>query len=69
MFPQALTLQLTGSHLMVLTEQAQAAAREANKKYLQDEGNDMRVLHSIGPLPAYPIVVNSRLDSEYNDCW
>jgi ABC-type phosphate/phosphonate transport system substrate-binding protein len=58
---------------MVLTKQAEAAAIDANalacnEKYLQDEGKDIQVLHSIGPLPPYPIVVNSRLDSEYSDC-
>jgi ABC-type phosphate/phosphonate transport system substrate-binding protein len=68
----------SGSHLnsiqMVLTKQAEAAAIDANalacnKKYLQDEGKDVQVLHSIGPLPPYPVVVNNRLDSEYNGCW
>lgn len=67
----------SGSHLnsiqMVLTKQAEAAAIDANalawnKKYLQDEGKDIQVLHSIGPLPPYPVVVNNRLDSEYNGC-
>lgn len=61
----------SGSHLnsiqMVLTKQAEAAAIDANalacnKKYLQDEGKDIQVLHSIGPLPPYPVVVNNRLD-------
>jgi ABC-type phosphate/phosphonate transport system substrate-binding protein len=58
---------------MVLTKQAEAAAIDANalacnKNYLQDEGKDIQVLHSIGPLPPYPVVVNNRLDSEYG-CW
>ena len=65
----------SGSHLhsihMVQTKQAEAAAVDANtlacnKKYLQDGGKDVQVLCSIGPLPPYPIVVNNRLESEYN---
>ncbi|XP_069684199.1 probable phosphite transport system-binding protein PtxB isoform X2 [Periplaneta americana] len=61
----------SGSHLnsvhMVLTKQAEAAAVDANtlaynKKYLQDGGKDIQVLDSIGPLPPYPIVINSRMD-------
>ena len=70
----------SGSHLssvhMVLTKQAEAAAVDANtlaynKKYLQDGGKDIVVLDSIGPLPPYPIVVNSRLDGKktlYRTC-
>ncbi|KAJ9592388.1 hypothetical protein L9F63_015956 [Diploptera punctata] len=63
----------SGSHLssvhMVLTKQAEAAAVDANtlaynKKYLQDGGKDIVVLDSIGPLPPYPVVVNSRLDGK-----
>lgn len=55
---------------MVLSKQAEAAAIDANtlafnKKYLQDGGKDIIVLESIGPLPPYPIVINSRLSSEY----
>ena len=54
---------------MVLTKQAEAAAVDANtlaynKKYLQDGGKDIVVLESIGPLPPYPIVINSRLDGK-----
>ena len=57
---------------MVLTKQAEAAAIDSNtlacnRKYLQDGGKDIQVLHSIGPLPPYPVVVNNRLDGEYND--
>jgi ABC-type phosphate/phosphonate transport system substrate-binding protein len=56
---------------MVLSKQAEAAAVDANtlscnKKYLPGGGKDIQVLYSIGPLPPYPIVVNNRLDSEYN---
>ncbi|PSN53295.1 hypothetical protein C0J52_04658 [Blattella germanica] len=63
----------SGSHLnsvhMVLTKQAEAAAVDANtlaynKKYLQDGGKDIMVLDSIGPLPPYPIVVNSKMDGK-----
>lgn len=63
----------SGSHLssvhMVLTKQAEAAAVDANtlaynKKYLQDRGKDIVVLDSIGLLPPYPIVINSRLDGK-----
>lgn len=62
----------SGSHLksvqMVLSKQAEAAAIDANtlsynKKYLQDGGKDIIVLESVGPLPPYPIVVNTRLSS------
>ncbi|KAE8737663.1 hypothetical protein FOCC_FOCC016871 [Frankliniella occidentalis] len=62
----------SGSHLksvqMVLSKQAEAAAVDANtlsynKKYLQDKGKDIIVLESFGPLPPYPIVVNSRLSA------
>ena len=65
----------SGSHLnsihMVHTKQAEAAAIDANtltcnREYLQDAGKDVQVLCSIGPLPPYPIVVNNRLESEYN---
>ncbi|XP_046389623.1 uncharacterized protein LOC124158530 [Ischnura elegans] len=60
----------SGSHLasvqMVLSKKAEAACVDANtfacvKKYLQDQGKDIEVLESLGPLPPYPIVVNSRL--------
>lgn len=55
---------------MVLSKQAEGAAIDANtlsynKKYLQDGGKDIIVLESVGPLPPYPIVVNSRLGSKY----
>ncbi|XP_049807482.1 uncharacterized protein LOC126250043 [Schistocerca nitens] len=69
------TLQ-SGSHLqsiqMVLTKQAEAAAVDSNtlaynKRYLQDQGKDVLVLDSIGPLPPYPIVVNSRMDGELKE--
>lgn len=65
------TLSESGSHLnsvqMVLSKQAEAAAVDANtlaynKKYLQDRGKDILVLESLGPLPPYPIVVNSRMN-------
>ena len=56
---------------MVHTKQAEAAAIDANtlthnREYLQDGGKDVQVLCSFGPFPPYPIVVNSRLDSEYD---
>lgn len=55
---------------MVLSKQAEAAAIDANtfsynKKYLQDGGKDIIVLDSVGPLPPYPIVVNSRLPGKF----
>jgi ABC-type phosphate/phosphonate transport system substrate-binding protein len=58
---------------MVVTKQAEAAAVDANalacnKKYLQDGGKDIQVLESIGPLPSYPIVVNTRLNGEHKCC-
>ncbi|XP_071446365.1 uncharacterized protein [Hetaerina americana] len=61
----------SGSHLssvqMVLSKQAEAACVDANtfacvKRYLQDQGKDIEVLESLGPLPPYPVVVNSRLN-------
>uniref|UniRef100_A0A1B6EHE6 Solute-binding protein family 3/N-terminal domain-containing protein n=1 Tax=Cuerna arida TaxID=1464854 RepID=A0A1B6EHE6_9HEMI len=63
----------SGSHLasvqMVLQKQAEAAAVDSNtlaynKVHLQDRGKDLFVLESLGPLPPYPIVVNSRLPGE-----
>ncbi|KAG8261875.1 hypothetical protein J6590_064731 [Homalodisca vitripennis] len=54
---------------MVLQKQAEAAAVDSNtlaynKVHLQDRGKDLFVLESLGPLPPYPIVVNSRLPGE-----
>lgn len=51
---------------MVQQKQVEAAAVDANtlvynKLLLQDRGRDISVLTSLGPLPPYPIVVNSRL--------
>lgn len=66
----------SGSHLnsiqMVLTKQAEAAAVDANtlaynKKYLQDGGKDVIVLDSIGPLPPYPILINSRISAQFKE--
>uniref|UniRef100_A0A1B6KMP1 Uncharacterized protein n=1 Tax=Graphocephala atropunctata TaxID=36148 RepID=A0A1B6KMP1_9HEMI len=63
----------SGSHLasvqMVLQKQAEAAAVDSNtlaynKVHLQDRGKDLFVLDSLGPLPPYPIVVNTRLPGE-----
>jgi len=60
-----------GSHLnaieMVRSKQASAAAVDANalaqvnRKLLEKEIDDIKVLTSIGPLPPYPILVNATL--------
>lgn len=54
---------------MVISKQAEWASVDAttllySKKYMQDGGKDIIVLKSIGPLPAYPVVINSRLPEE-----
>jgi ABC-type phosphate/phosphonate transport system substrate-binding protein len=54
---------------MVLTKQAEWASVDSttllySKKYMQDGGKDIEILKSIGPLPPYPVVVNSRLPEE-----
>uniref|UniRef100_A0A1B6E2R6 Solute-binding protein family 3/N-terminal domain-containing protein n=1 Tax=Clastoptera arizonana TaxID=38151 RepID=A0A1B6E2R6_9HEMI len=63
----------SGSHLkslnMVLQKQVEAAAVDSNtlayyKKLLVDGGKDIFVLDSLGPLPPYPILVNSRMNDE-----
>ncbi|XP_072949387.1 phosphonates-binding periplasmic protein-like [Epargyreus clarus] len=63
----------SGSHLasaqMVLTKQAEWAAVDSttllySKKYMQDGGKDIITLETLGRLPPYPIVVNSRLSGE-----
>lgn len=67
----------SGSHLaavhMVQQKQVEAAAVDANtlaynKLLLQDRGRDISVLTSLGPLPPYPIVVNSRLSGSLVIC-
>lgn len=55
---------------MVQQKQAEAAAVDANtlafiKAQLPEGGKDLWVLESIGPLPPYPIVINSRLSGMY----
>lgn len=55
---------------MVLTKQVEWASVDAtsllySKKYMQDGGRDIVILKSIGPLPAYPVVINSRLPGNY----
>lgn len=63
----------SGNHLnslqMVLQKQAEASAVDSNclayhKKILPNAGKDIFVLDSLGILPPYPIVVNSRLSDE-----
>ncbi|CAG9561830.1 unnamed protein product [Danaus chrysippus] len=60
----------SGSHLasaqMVLTKQADCAAVDSttllySKKFMQDGGKDIVTLETLGRLPPYAIVVNSRL--------
>ncbi|XP_034832011.1 phosphonates-binding periplasmic protein-like [Maniola hyperantus] len=60
----------SGSHLasaqMVLSKQADWAAVDSttllySKKYMQDGGKEIITLETLGRLPPYPIVVNSRL--------
>ncbi|XP_053609995.1 uncharacterized protein LOC128674982 isoform X2 [Plodia interpunctella] len=61
----------SGSHLasaqMVLAKQAEWAAVDSttllySKKYMQDGGKDIILLETLGRLPPYPIVVNTRLE-------
>ena len=60
----------SGSHLtsaqMVLSKQAEWAAVDSTtllftKKFMYDGGKDIITLETLGRLPPYPIVVNSRL--------
>lgn len=51
---------------MVLSKQADWAAVDSttllfSKKYMQDGGKDIILLETLGRLPPYPIVVNSKL--------
>lgn len=51
---------------MVLSKQAEWAAVDSttllySKKYMQDGGKDITILETLGRLPPYPIVVNSKL--------
>lgn len=51
---------------MVLSKQAEWAALDSttllySKKYMQDGGKDITTLETLGRLPPYPIVVNSKL--------
>ncbi|XP_038209802.1 uncharacterized protein LOC119830748 [Zerene cesonia] len=64
------SLLKSGSHLasaqMVLSKQAEWAAVDSttllnSKKYMHDGGKDIITLETLGRLPPYPIVVNSRL--------
>ncbi|XP_041979653.1 uncharacterized protein LOC121733455 [Aricia agestis] len=63
----------SGSHLasaqMVLTKRAEWAAVDSttllySKKFMQDGGRDITTLETLGRLPPYPVVVNSRLSDE-----
>lgn len=60
----------SGSHWasaqMVLSKQAEWAAVDSttllySKKYMQDGGKDITILETLGRLPPYPIVINSKL--------
>lgn len=60
----------SGSHLsaaqMVLSKQAEWAAVDSTtllyaKKFMYDGGKDIITLETLGRLPPYPIVVNSKL--------
>lgn len=64
----------SGSHLasaqMVLTKQAEWAAVDSttllySKKFMQDGGKDITLLETLGRLPPYPIVVNSKLEGKW----
>lgn len=64
------SLLKSGSHLasaqMVLSKQAEWAAVDSttllySKKFMQDGGKEIITLETLGRLPPYPIVVNSRL--------
>ncbi|RZF47781.1 hypothetical protein LSTR_LSTR006045 [Laodelphax striatellus] len=63
----------SGSHVqtikMVLEKRAEAGAVDANalhcmRQTLHDHGADLCVIESLGPLPPYPIVINSRLPDD-----
>lgn len=65
-----LNVSESGSHWasaqMVLSKQAEWAAVDSttllySKKYMQDGGKDITILETLGRLPPYPIVVNSKL--------
>ncbi|KPJ08525.1 hypothetical protein RR48_12278 [Papilio machaon] len=67
------SLLKSGSHLasaqMVLTKQAEWAAVDSttllySKKYMQDGGKEIITLETLGRLPPYPIVINSKLPDE-----
>ncbi|CAH0715463.1 unnamed protein product, partial [Brenthis ino] len=67
------SLLKSGSHLasaqMVLSKQAEWAAVDSttllySKKFMQDRGKEIITLETLGRLPPYPIVVNSRLPDE-----
>ncbi|CAK1551160.1 unnamed protein product [Leptosia nina] len=64
------SLLKSGSHLasaqMVLSKQAEWAAVDSttllnSKRYMHDGGKDIITLETLGRLPPYPILVNSRL--------
>ncbi|CAH2096106.1 unnamed protein product [Euphydryas editha] len=64
------SLLKSGSHLasaqMVLSKQAEWAAVDSttllySKKFMQDGGKDIITLETLGRLPPYPVVVNSRI--------
>ncbi|KAI5637252.1 ABC transporter, phosphonate, periplasmic substrate-binding protein domain-containing protein [Phthorimaea operculella] len=67
------SLLRSGSHWasaqMVLCKQAEWAAVDSttllySKKFMQDGGKDITILETLGCLPPYPIVVNSRLSAQ-----
>ncbi|XP_014367199.2 uncharacterized protein LOC106717795 [Papilio machaon] len=67
------SLLKSGSHLasaqMVLSKQAEWAAVDSttllySKKYMQDGGKEIITLETLGRLPPYPIVINSKLPDE-----
>ncbi|CAG5045916.1 unnamed protein product [Parnassius apollo] len=67
------SLLKSGSHLasaqMVLSKQADWAAVDSttllySKKFMYDGGKDIITLETLGRLPPYPIVVNSKLADE-----
>jgi hypothetical protein len=55
---------------MVLSKQAEWAAVDSttllySKKFMHDGGKDITLLETLGRLPPYPIVVNTRLEGNY----
>lgn len=69
-----LTFPESGSHLssaqMVLSRQADWAAVDSttllnSKKFMYDGGKDIITLETLGRLPPYPIIVNSKLNGVY----